>query len=110
MDRSNRQQEVILAIRDQVLTFNMLPTLVMKAPALFTRLSSGLRTNLTLDEMISLAWLAAGVPEDNIKRSVFDMNKDFFYSKAETSDGILDILLLKPERMRLLREEMFPAR
>jgi LCP family protein required for cell wall assembly len=109
-DRSKRQQELILAIRSQVLTFNMLPALMAEAPALFARLSSGIRTNLTLDEMIGLAWLAAGVPEENIERSVFDMHKDFNYSTAETAEGVLDILLLKPERMRLLREEMFPTR
>jgi len=67
-DRANRQQQVILAIRDRILEFNMLPTLISKAPTLYEELSSGIRTNLSLEDAIKLAWLASQIPEENIRR------------------------------------------
>jgi LCP family protein required for cell wall assembly len=106
-DRAGRQQEVILAIRRQVLDFDMLPGLVARAPALYRQLSAGLRTNLTLDQAVRLAWLAAQVPDEAIRRSVFDLHKDFIYRTIETEGGPQDVLILRPERMKRLREEVF---
>jgi LCP family protein required for cell wall assembly len=106
-DRSNRQQEVILAVREQILTFNMLPELILKAPQLAGDLSSGIETNLSLDQLIRLAWLARQVPEENIQRSVFDLHKDFIYDTIETAEGKQDILRIKPGRIDALRKEMF---
>ena len=39
-DRARRQQQVIMAIRNQILSFDMLPKLVEKAPALYSQLAS----------------------------------------------------------------------
>ncbi len=106
-DRSARQQEVIMAIREQILTFNMLPTLVAKAPALYEKIAPGIRTNLTLDQVIRLAWLASEIPAENIHKSVFDVHKDFEYAVVETSDGRQDVIIPRPDRMRLVRDEIF---
>ena len=38
-DRAQRQQEVIMAIRDRILSADMLPTLISKAPVLYQELS-----------------------------------------------------------------------
>jgi len=56
----------------------MLSTLIGKAPTLYKELSSGIRTNLTLDEVIKLALLAKDVPDENIKRGVIDKSNVFF--------------------------------
>jgi len=66
-DRAARQQQVIRAIRKRIISFEMLPKLVTRAPALYRDLSSGISTNMTLEEVIKLAWLAIKVPEENIK-------------------------------------------
>lgn len=105
--RSARQQEVIMAIRDQVVTLNMMPTLVSHAPALYQQISSGIRTNLTLDQVIRLAWLALQVDEENIKRGVFDPHTDVQYDSVDTPDGRQDVLIPNPDRIRLLRDEIF---
>ncbi|HSQ26307.1 MAG TPA: LCP family protein, partial [Anaerolineales bacterium] len=55
-DRAQRQQQVILAIRNRILEFDMLPNLISKAPVLYEELSAGIRTNLSLDLAIRLAW------------------------------------------------------
>ncbi len=63
-DRSQRQQQVIMSIRDRILEYDMLPTLISKAPQLYGELTSGVHTNLNLDDAIKLAWLAIQIPEE----------------------------------------------
>lgn len=103
-DRANRQQQVILAIRDRILEFNMLPTLISKAPVLYEELSSGIRTNLPLEDAIKLAWLASQIPEENIKRGAIGADQVSF---ARSPDGTQDVLKPITEKIRLLRDEIF---
>ncbi len=105
--RSARQQEVIMAVRDQVLTLNMMPTLVQKAPALYQEISQGIRTNLTLDQVIKLAWLALQIKDENIKKGVFDPHQDVQYASVDGPDGRQDVLIPNPDQIRLLRDEIF---
>ena len=106
-DRSRRQQEVIMAIRDQVLTFNMLPTLVSKAPRLYQEISAGISTNLTLNQIIQLAMLASQVPEQNIKKGVIGPPKQVEIT-TNPDDG-QSILLPIPDQIRILRDEIFAS-
>ncbi len=106
-DRSKRQQEVIMALRDQVVQFNQLPMLVSKAPQLYQELSSGIRTNLQLDQVIQLAWLATKIDPNNIKKGVFDPHKDVAYATVTTSEGAADVLVPNPDQIRLLRDSVF---
>lgn len=66
-NRAQRQQDVLFAIRDKVLSLNMLPTLVEKAPTLYASLQQSIDTDLSLDQMIRLAVLAQDIPRDNIR-------------------------------------------
>lgn len=102
-DRAARQQEVVMAIRNQVVNLNMLPTLVVKAPELYTELSSGIRTNLTLDQIIRLAYLAEQIPVENIAKGVIDTKMVRF---GKSPDG-LDILIPVPEKIHILRDSIF---
>jgi LCP family protein required for cell wall assembly len=104
-DRAERQQQVILGIRDRVLSSEMLPTLIRRSPAIYETVSSGIRTNLTLMQAIRLAWLAQQIPEENIKRGVIGPDQvNFTFS----FDG-QDILQPIPEEIRLLADEIFSA-
>lgn len=102
-DRARRQQEVILAIRDQVVTWNMLPELIAKAPALYQEVNTGIRTNLNLEDMIKLATLGVQIPEGNIIQRVIP--PDMVYS-GKSPDG-LDIMIPIPDEIRALRDEVF---
>ena len=106
-DRSRRQQEVIMALRNQIVQFNQLPMLVTKAPKLYEELSSGIHTNLSLDQMIQLAWLASQVPEENIKKGIFDSHRDVQYASVTTSEGAADVLVPNPDQIRILRDQVF---
>ncbi len=106
-DRSKRQQEVIMALRDQILNFNQLPMLIQKAPKLYHELSSGIRTNLTLDQVIQLALLASEVDKKDIQQGVLDPHKDVQYATAMTKEGAASVILPNREQIRLLRDRVF---
>lgn len=104
-DRAQRQQQVLLAIRDRILEFNMAPKLIARAPALYQEISSGIRTNFTLDQAIRLGLLALGIPRDNIRHGIIGPQQVLF---AKSPDG-LDILKPIPDEIRRLRDEVFAA-
>lgn len=104
-DRAERQQQVILAIRDRILSFDMLPILITKASVLFQELSSGIHTNLDLDEAIKLALLASKVNVENIKRGVIG---DDYVIFGRSPDN-LSILIPLPDKIHVLRDELFAS-
>lgn len=102
-DRAERQQQVIMAIRDRLLNIEIFSMLISKAPTLYQELSSGIQTNMTLDQAIRLAWLAQQIPEENIKKGIIGTAHVNF---VKTPDG-LDALKPLPDQIRLLRDEIF---
>ena len=102
-DRAQRQQQVIIAIRDRILDFNMMPTLLANANAIYADLSAGIRTNLTLSQALSLAQTIMKVPRDQIKQAVID-GEYVNFGKSPTG---LDILRPIPDKIRELRDEIF---
>jgi len=103
-DRAFRQQEVIMAIRNRILKADMLPTLLSKAPVLYQEISAGVRTNLSLDQAIKLAWLAQQIPKDNIKRGIISPPDQVLLVQTADGDNVL-----KPihDKIRLLRDTVF---
>ncbi|MEA3441193.1 MAG: LCP family protein [Chloroflexota bacterium] len=104
-DRAQRQQQVIMAIRDRILSFDMLPTLIAKSGVLYNELSAGVHTNLNLDQAIKLSWLASQIPEENIKRGIIGPPDQV--SLAVSPDGEQQVLKPITENIRLLRDEIF---
>lgn len=102
-DRAQRQQQVVMAIRQRILEFSLLPTLIQKAPELYAQVSSGINTNLTLDQVIQLAWYAQDIPTENIINRVIGTDQVQF---GKSPDG-LDILKPIPDQIRILRDEIF---
>lgn len=103
-DRAQRQQQVILAIRNRILEFELLPQLISKSPVLYEELSAGIRTNLSLDLTIRLAWLAIQIPVEEIKQGAIGSEQVSF---AISPDGQQDVLKPITEKIRLLRDEIF---
>jgi LCP family protein required for cell wall assembly len=108
-DRAQRQQQVALAIRSQILRLNMLPTLIARAPALYNDLAEGISTNLTLNQMISLGLLALQIPPDNVTQGVI-APPDMVTLESVTYGGE-DAQVLKPvpDQIRMLRDQVFAA-
>lgn len=102
-DRARRQQQVILGIRNRILSLDMLPTLISKAPKLYQELRSGINTNLELSDAIRLALLATQVSDEDIHRSVIDQK---FVVFGRSPDN-LSILIPIPDKVHAIREEVF---
>jgi polyisoprenyl-teichoic acid--peptidoglycan teichoic acid transferase len=101
-DRAERQQQVIMAMRNRILNLNMLPKLLEKSPVLYYQLSSGIHSNLSLEQVIAMAWIAVQIPEENIKRGVIGFDQ---VVQEYTFDG-QDVLRPLPAEVRLLRDEI----
>ena len=103
-DRSKRQQEVIMAIRDRILSYDMLPTLIVKAPVLYNEISSGVHTNLGFDQVVQLAQLILQIPAGNIVQTTIGPDA---LIESSSPDGTESIYLPIPDKIRLLRDQIF---
>jgi hypothetical protein len=65
-DRANRQQLILLAIREKALSLNLIP----KLPTLASTMMDTVMTDMNLDEMLELARLAPQIDLGNIKSVV----------------------------------------
>jgi polyisoprenyl-teichoic acid--peptidoglycan teichoic acid transferase len=106
VDRAQRQQDVIFAIMNKVLSPNYFPTFVKQASGLYELMASGIHTNLSFDDGLRLAVLLQGIPRENIKTGVIN------YDMVTMSTTILDgqsasVFKPKPDDIRILRDEIF---
>ena len=102
-DRAKRQQQVLLAVFEQVTRLDLLPQLAPRAPELWQTLQGSVVTDLTLDEVIALAQLASEVDPENIRYGVIDEHYTQFWT---TADG-QEVLIPLRDRMRELRDYIF---
>ena len=102
-DRAKRQQQVLVAILEQVTRLDLLPQLAPRAPEVWQTLKDSVVTDLTLDEVIALAQLASEVDSENIRYAVVDENYTQFWS---TPDG-QQVLIPLRDRIRELRDYIF---
>jgi LCP family protein required for cell wall assembly len=103
-DRAARQQQVLLAVRDKILTMKMLPKLIARAPKLYSTLSGGYDTDLTLENIVDLMGLVREIDSKNIQSAV--INGDYLMNEFTTSEGA-QVVLLDSQAFRKLREQMF---
>lgn len=78
IDRQRRQQEIIFAAREQVLSLDMLDDLILQAPGIWSDIEDGVNTSLSLEQLIRLALFARDVPAENIHKGV--VNWDYLFS------------------------------
>jgi len=102
--RAQRQQQVAFAILDRVVGFDMVPTLITRAPALWAELQSGIRTNMTLEQMISLGWMAVHIPKDDIGRGVIGPPKMVGFHTLPNGQQVIRPV---PDQIRILRDQLF---
>lgn len=106
--RAERQQKVILAIRDKVLSPENFPVLITQAQAFYNEFSSGIRTNMPLDVALRLGVLAKDIPVESIKKGVID------YTMVTLNNTTLggqsaDVMKPLPDKIRVLRDEVFTS-
>ena len=71
-ERARRQQQLLYALRDRVLSANMLPQLIIQSPSILSALNNNLYTSLTVDRIIQLGLYLRDIPTNNIRTGVID--------------------------------------
>ena len=104
-DLATRQQQIVMAIRNRLLDLDIMITMIRKSPALAGELSAGVHTNLTLEQIIRLSWVAAQIPEENIKHGTIGTEQAVLIT---TTDG-QQVLKPIPLNIRILQDELFSA-
>ena len=106
--RSKRQQKVILAIREKVLSPENFPMLVAQAQQFYEEFSAGIKTNMPFDVALRLGVLARDIPVESIKQGVIDYS---MVGLDNTTLGGADAAVMKPlpDKIRELRDEIFTS-
>jgi LCP family protein required for cell wall assembly len=106
--RARRQQKVIFAIREKVLSPENFPTLLAQAPQLYRTFSSGIHTNLSLNDAIKLAVLIQDIPKKDIRNAVID-NSMIQLGNVVLGGQNASIIRPIPDKIRVLRDQIFTA-
>lgn len=100
--RAQRQQQIILAAREKVLGLG-LTSMITRAPVLYQQLEQGIRTDLSLDQIVRLATAAGDIPSDNIRSEVLDFD---FVESYRTETGA-QVLILVNEKATPIIQSLF---
>src|SRR5690606_17133777 len=103
VDRAGRQQQVIMAVRDQATQLDTLPQLLLNAPQLWQSFQTNVSTDLQLDRALQLANRVRTTPGENMRNVVLDYS--YVYNDT-TFDGQQVLVPLRDE-VRALRDELF---
>lgn len=104
--RAKRQQQVIMAIRDKVLSPEYFSELLVQAPQLYAEFSNGIHTNMPLEDALKLAALVNDIPVENIKQGVINVNMAV-PSMVMVNGVKASVLRPVPDQIRILRDEIF---
>lgn len=100
--RAERQQQVVLAVRERVLAQGV-QGLIQQAPLLFGQFEEGVRTDLSLGQILALASAASQIPAENIDTAVLDSN----YVTPYTTPSGGSVLLLQAHLATPLIQRLF---
>lgn len=88
-DRNKRQQQLLLAVRQQALTPDVLAKLAGNAPGLWNSVSGGVLTDLKFEQLLSLAWYLKDLPADKLRRGAVE--REFILATQLDGNPILTI-------------------
>ena len=103
--RANRQQMVLMALRQEVLNIGI-AEMIKRMPLLYQNVKSGIFTDLSMENMVELAEVGSDIPTESINMAV--LNSDYVTS-FRTEEGA-HVLLLIPEKADVLIKELFYER
>jgi LCP family protein required for cell wall assembly len=101
-DRTARQRQVVMAVRNRVLNLDLLPSLIARSPQLWADLQGTFEADLTLSEMIDLAVIASHVPSDQIEMGSIDDS----CTTPWTTPGGAQVLIPLPDRIDALVQDL----
>ncbi|MCL4396534.1 MAG: LCP family protein [Chloroflexi bacterium] len=100
-ERSRRQVQILMAIRDKALRLDLLP----KLPALLSSMSGTVQTDMQPQEVIALAAAASKVKTDSIKTATIDQTMTVEFRASTGAD------VLWPDRAKIgqLMQQIIPT-
>lgn len=101
-NRAYRQQQVLFAARQQATKMGM-TDLLRRGPALYREVEQGIRTDLSLEQMLRLAKTVSDIPAADIRNEVLDYD---YVSSYRTPAGA-SVLLLNQEAAAPLLQSLF---
>jgi LCP family protein required for cell wall assembly len=101
--RAQRQQQVILAARQKAMSLGI-SELVRRAPVLYQQLSTGVRTDLSMDQIIRLATTIGEIPSENIRSEVLDYD---FVTSHLTAEGSQVLVLINSKAAPVIRSMFY---
>jgi hypothetical protein len=103
IDRANRQQQVVLAMRDQLLRPDVQARVISNAFTIYQDIITGIQTNMSFDEAFRLGLLALEIDLENITIATIGIENVLLDT---TPDG-QKILKPIPSKIRSLRDQIF---
>lgn len=101
-NRAARQQQVLLGVRQRALSMGV-TDLLRNAPALYREVNSGIRTDLSFEQLVRLATTAVGIPSENIQNAVLDQS----YLTSYLTPGGASVYLLNRDLVMPLIRSLF---
>ena len=102
-DRSRRQQQVIMGIRERLVDPQVWAALISQAPQLYNKFKEGIITNLPFEDALRLAALAVQIDQKDIQMAVINEQ----HVQFGTSPDELSILIPLPDKIREVRDRVF---
>ena len=102
-ERAQRQQDVIMALFNQM-KWQLPELLATKSDQLFACIQKAVKTNLTISDMVKLAWTVVDLDAWYVKRAVIAPPEQVLY---DTSTDGQQILVPIPDRIREARDSIF---
>ena len=103
VQRAERQQMVLYAIRERVLNLNFVQ-LIGQMPALFATLGAHVQTGLDLEQMVQLAFLLRDIDFEDITMRVMDFD---YLEEYITEEYQQQVLIPRVERLPIILTQTF---
>ena len=100
--RAGRQQQVMLAARDKAVALGV-GSMLTKAPSIYRQLENGVKTDLSLDQLIALATTVSEIPKENIRNEVLG----YGYVSSYRAENGAQVLVLDNTAAGPLIQELF---
>ena len=101
-NRAYRQQQVLFAARQQVVELGI-GEMLLRAPSLYQQVEDGIRTDLSLEQLLRLAKSVSDIPAGNIRNEVLDYD----YVTSYRTPGGASVLLLRQDTAVPLIQSLF---
>lgn len=100
--RTKRQQHVLVGLQEKLFSYEILPVLIPRLPGLYRDLASNVETNLTLNQIITLAWTVRDINPQSVETRVI---KEPIVT-ADINDRNQYILVPDLEQIRKIWQDM----